>query len=236
MNNLEYRYDIINFLSDVYYDGKASYLEIGVEYPDSCFNRIRASHKTSVDPQKVKEGVHIDYHMTSDEFFTKLHKFETEFKPDKIWDIIFIDGLHLADQVYRDIQNSVLHCGGFVVLHDCAPPNFWNAHSDYEFFKKNQHEWNGSTWKAFYKYRTETNKKTYTINTDYGVGVIEIKNQGPSIRHDNPWFEYGMMKSNMKKYLGLVSIDEFRKMHSNKNDFDWWNWRFENEDGIDYRP
>lgn len=207
------RYDIINFLSKTYYNHDCSYLEIGTEYPQNCFDLIQSKKKTSVDPSKIDPNIKIDYLMTSDQFFDSVENGKTEFANDHKWDIIFIDGLHLAEQVYKDIQNAVKHCSGFIILHDCAPSNFYNAHSDYEFFQKNRHEWNGSTWKAFYKYRTESNLKTYTIYTDYGLGVIDIKQTGTPIELNNPWFEFGKFKQNMKTDLNLISVEEFVDMH-----------------------
>ena len=207
------RYNVINHLAAAYYDNNCSYLEIGVEHPENCFNLINALKKCSVDPQKTRPEVHIDYQMTSDEFFEKLRNKKTEFEPDHKWDIIFIDGLHLADQVYRDIQNAINHCKGFVVLHDCSPENFYNAHSDYKFFKENGGAWCGTTWKAFYKFRTETNLKTYTVDIDYGIGVIEMNSEGTPIKLDNPWFEYGKFKNNMTLDLGLITPIQFINDH-----------------------
>ena len=208
---MQSKVDFINHIINTQYINGCTYLEIGVERPQLCFDKILASVKTSVDPNKITDDTVIDYLMESDTFFEKLENGDTEFEPDHKWDIIFIDGLHLAGQVYRDIQNSLRHCKGFILLHDCAPANFWNAHSDYEYFKENCHEWNGSTWKAFYKYRTETNKNTYTIAADYGVGVIEVNQAGAPIAFDNVWYEYGMFKQNMNTDLGLISVDEFVK-------------------------
>jgi hypothetical protein len=207
------RYDVINFLSKTYYNHDCSYLEIGTEYPQKCFDLIHSKKKTSVDPNKIDPNIKIDYLMTSDQFFDDLENEKTEFTKEFKWDIIFIDGLHLAEQVYRDIQNAVKHCSGFIILHDCAPNNYYNAHSDYEFFQKNRNEWNGSTWKAFYKYRTESNLKTYTIHTDYGLGVIDLKQTGTPIELNNPWFEFGKFKQNMKNDLNLISVEEFANMH-----------------------
>lgn len=207
------RYNVINHLAKAYYNNDCSYLEIGVENPDNCFNIINASKKTSVDPQKIGSHVEIDYNMTYDRFFEYLEDRKTEFAPDYKWDIIFIDGLHLAEQVYRDIQNAVKHCKGFVVLHDCAPEKFYNAHSDYNYFLANRGAWNGSTWKAFYKFRTETNLKTYTVDVDHGIGIIEMNNTGMPIEFKNTWFEYGKFKESMNYDLGLVMPQQFINMH-----------------------
>ena len=74
------------------------YLEIGVYDPNKNFNKIKIPFKISVDPGK--EGLsEATYTLTSDEFF----KQNTE-----KYDIIFIDGLHESEQVYRDIMNSLM--------------------------------------------------------------------------------------------------------------------------------
>ncbi len=86
-----------------------------------------------------------------------LSKFLNE-NPDILFDVIFIDGLHLAEQVDRDISNSlkVLKEDGFIVLHDCNPPTEWHAREMYAFYHTPaQGQWNGTTWKAFLKYRND---------------------------------------------------------------------------------
>ena len=211
------RFNVINHLAKTYYNNNCSYLEIGVENPDNCYNLINISNKTSVDPEKISYDTNIDYVMTSDEFFDNLKKGNTAFDSNYKWDIIFIDGLHLAEQVYIDIQNAINHCKGFVILHDCAPLNVYEAHSDYDYYMKQRNPWCGTTWKAFYKFRTETNLKTYTVGVDYGIGVIDMKKTGTPIMFKNTWFEYGKFKDNIEYDLGLIHPSEFIKMHSLEN-------------------
>jgi len=71
------------------------YLEIGVRNPDSNFNRVIASVKDGVD---IDSGSKCNYIMSSDEFFSK---------NSTKYDIIFIDGDHLFEQVYKDVINSL---------------------------------------------------------------------------------------------------------------------------------
>lgn len=211
-----FRYDIINRLLAKCGGSQAQYLEIGVDDPRRCFQRIRCSHKTAVDPvNKFQPPSKLLYPMTSNEFFTRLERGATAFSPDHRWDVIFIDGLHLAPQVYQDIQNAIRHCQphGFVVLHDCNPATHLNAHSDLEYFHKNQGEWNGSTWKAFYRFRTESSLRSYTVDTDYGVGVIEMAERQLPIQDTNPWFEFGHFASRREEQIGLISVAEFLRRH-----------------------
>lgn len=210
-----FRYDIINFLLKKYFNSDAHYLEIGVADPNECFNKIQCNNKTSVDPNYYMPSDDIDYKITSDEFFYKLDNSQLKFIKDYKWDIIFIDGLHLAKQVRKDISNSINHCNsnGFIVIHDCNPKHSYNAHSDEDYFLDNPHEWNGTTWKAFYNFRVTTPIKAYTIDTDYGIGVIEINKSQKTISHTNPWYEFGHFKNNRKEQIGLITIDEFYEMH-----------------------
>lgn len=210
-----FRYEIINRLL-AERGAEAQYLEIGVADPRHCFDKVVCTHKTAVDPvDKFGPGRKIDYPLTSDAFFAQLEQGQTEFSPDQRWDVIFIDGLHLADQVFRDIQNALRHCqpDGFVVLHDCNPATCLAAHSDLEHFSKYHGEWNGSTWKALYRLRTESTLLSYTVDTDYGVGIIELADTQVPIEHTNPWFEFGHFKHHRGEQIGLISEAEFLRRH-----------------------
>ncbi len=151
------RYDIINAL--IKRHGYKKYLEIGVQNPIHCFDKIKCQQKNGVDPNphygtnpKIKEWYsHAIFELTSDEFFGKM-----DANPDGIplekFDIIFIDGLHEAEQVKRDIANSLrwLAPGGKIVMHDCNPTT--------EIMQKvprEVKEWTGDVWKALVSYRAD---------------------------------------------------------------------------------
>lgn len=92
--------------------GLKSYLEIGVNNPAHNFNKIPLFNKSGVDPA-ISFNPSI-WPGTSDEYFKSFHRY---------WDLIFIDGLHHADQVKRDFENSLrcLSDNGFIVIHDTCP-------------------------------------------------------------------------------------------------------------------
>lgn len=92
-----------------------SYLEIGVQNPANNFDKIKAEFKFGIDPDESINHTNI-YTGTSDQYFTGY---------DTIHDLIFIDGLHTAEQVKRDFENSLrcLSDDGFIVIHDCLPEN-----------------------------------------------------------------------------------------------------------------
>lgn len=197
------RYDIINHL--ILKNNYKSYLEIGVRDHDACFNKINCELKHGVDPG-VEWGEPPTYPMTSDEFFDK--------HISQKYDIIFIDGLHLDYQVYRDIENSIKHLneGGSIVLHDCNPPTVHHAREDYyDVSTPAGGNWNGTVWKAIAKFRSSEYAKEYkciVIDTDWGIGLIQ-KGDSKPIAIDNEFYSFNKMSENRENYLGLISVEEF---------------------------
>jgi hypothetical protein len=207
------RIQIINHLIQKY--GYKNYLEIGVHTKSLCFDHIIAEHKTSVDPGYENTKEEYDFKMESDVFFDQFRAGRTEFPKDHKWDIIFIDGLHLADQVERDILNSLKHLSpnGTVVMHDCNPSHELIARekpSPQGYSVPN--EWCGTVWKAFYKFRSlVTGISMWCVEDDYGVGIIQFGEQKLA-PFDNPFYEYEVFNKNRKEYLNLISPEEFLKL------------------------
>lgn len=184
------RYDWMNAVIEK--RGAKAYLEIGVRNPEDCFDRIQAPEKTSVDPGVEFEANPVDFPMTSDAFFAHLDSGELEgFASDHEWDVIFIDGLHRAAQVDRDIRNAKKHLrqGGMIVLHDCLPMNEHFAHDAYPGKDNLEHKgaWNGSTWRAFYKHWLEGQTRAYVIAHDWGIGVIDSSKSRQPISLEGEW-------------------------------------------------
>lgn len=153
--------DIINRLIEK--NNYQSYLEIGVFNRDHNFNKIKCPFKYCVDPESKSEA---DFIGTSDDFF-KTNK--------RTFSIFFIDGLHTAIQVFRDVTNSLacLDEGGVILVHDLLPPN-----KPAQQVPRIQGEWTGDCWMAFVWLRaTRSDLTMFTINSDYGVGVIQKGSQ-----------------------------------------------------------
>ena len=146
------RFDIINKI--IKKKKFESYLEIGCQ-SDVNFSKIIIKNKIGVDPQSG--GTH---RMTSDDFF-KQNK--------SIFDLIFIDGLHVYEQVLKDIENSlkVLNDNGVILIHDCLPAKIWH-----QTIPQTHSSWNGDVWKSIVKSRTRIDIDTYTIEADQGLGLI----------------------------------------------------------------
>lgn len=170
----------------------------------------------SVDPGVEQDRPSATFVCESDQFFDDLNADRlADIRSNHQWNIIFIDGLHLADQVYRDIIHSIAHITkpGFVLLHDVNPESWHTAHSDYTYYLEHGGMWNGTAWKAFYHARTQLPYECYTVNTDQGIGVIQTHTPATPVTHNNHWYEYGMMSQDRSYSLGLISVEEFLQKH-----------------------
>lgn len=195
--------------------GETRYLEIGARNPDDNYNHIVSDEKYSVDPGLEHAENSVEFKMTSDEFYELL-------SADKIltsktqFDVIFIDGLHLAEQVDRDIINSLrfIKSDGFVVLHDCNPPTEWHARESYYFVHTPaEGHWNGTTWKAFLKWRFNPSVNSCCIDSDWGIGILSKEHSiGSSIKETNQFFEFKCFIEHKENYLNLISFDDFKKL------------------------
>lgn len=197
------RSDIINLLINKFKYKK--YLEIGVndnKQPGWNWIKIDCELKHGVDP-----NVDTTFKMTSDEFFENhiTHKY----------DIIFIDGLHIFEQAYKDIVNSLkwLEDNGTIVVHDCNPLKEITQRRIRE-----SDDWHGDVWKSILKLRLENNNiELYTIDIDEGCCVIRCGNQNLlNCNIDDPYnFEY--LDKNRKDILNLIQFEEFENKMNYEN-------------------
>lgn len=195
------RTEIINGL--IKKNGYKTYLEIGVNTPaQPGYNwvGINIETKHGVDP-----NVDTTYRMTSDEFFEK----HAEIK----YDIIFIDGLHLFEQVEKDINNSLTHLNenGTIVVHDTNPVEEITQRRE-----RASDAWHGDVWKAILKLRLENpNVSIHTVETDEGCTIIKKGTQellNPKVEGVD-LYQFAILDQYRKKILMLISPEEFVKIY-----------------------
>lgn len=205
--------------------GYTTYLEIGVQYGVN-FKAIDCDHKVGVDPEPLFKAEHpyTVYKETSDEYFIRWGKGDGQ-----TFDLIFIDGLHHADQVLRDYQNSlkVLSPNGTIVFHDCNPPT-----ELHQRVPRESKEWNGDVWKAWAKV-VETSRildqESYCIDTDFGVGVISFHEELEDfVSHNSRQLSkvparkeavnYKWLSGNRKEILNLISVEQWTKIIEHEYD------------------
>lgn len=225
------RWDIINQLIKKH--NYKSYLEIGY-FKGWSFDQINCEDKTAVDPNPSKTAYQEQleygkadrsvggrlYKVRSDEFFEV-----GDPKSGIKYDIIFIDGLHEANQVYRDIENSLKHLNpeGTIVIHDCNPPT--HEHTTTGDAGGN---WNGNVYKAVVLFRAyHPQYEFYTIDTDWGTGILREREkvypegEEPFVTVDTNEIvrpieaeyyikDWEFFDQNRKRALNLISVEEFQ--------------------------
>lgn len=172
-----------------------SYLEIGVQ-KKVCFNNIKCKRKVSIDPEPIHKATYI---MTSDEFFQS---------NEEVFDVVFIDGLHHADQVYKDILNALSHTHGLstIICHDMNPKS-----EKMQMVPRVSKMWTGDCWKAWVKIRTELNTlHMEVIDDDFGVGVITKGGIQKKLVIDGE-INYQGLQANRKEWLNITSTEEYFK-------------------------
>jgi hypothetical protein len=194
------RTEIINGL--IKKNNYTSYLEIGVNTPaQPGYNWVGVDVpvKHGVDP-----NVDTTYKMTSDDFFEK--------HVSQKYDIVFVDGLHLHEQVYRDITNSLefLNDNGVIVVHDCNPVTEITQRRE-----RASDAWHGDVWKAIVQLRMENPElEIFTVNTDEGCGIIKKGSQELlKINDGENCYDYSFLEKNREKAINLISIEAFKEKY-----------------------
>lgn len=99
-----------------------NYLEVGV-HSGALLSRVTAQHADAVDPSfqltynvaLLKQSVTL-HQCTSDIFFSNVVS-------GKIYDLVFLDGLHQFEFLLRDFYNAERLCSrqSLITIHDCFP-------------------------------------------------------------------------------------------------------------------
>ena len=189
------RLDMINYF--IKKNDYKSYLEIGCD-KNQIFSQITLNKKIGVDPYS---GGNV--RKTSDDFFKEnAEKF----------DLIFIDGLHVYDQVKRDIVNSInfLNKEGVILVHDCLPDTIGK-----QAVPRYKMQWNGDVWKAIVDLRQRDDLEIHTCFVDQGIGIIKKENNSSTLKIDKKTqdLKFSDFYHNHKEYLRIINLDEFKKIY-----------------------
>jgi hypothetical protein len=189
------RTDLLNHLAEKY--NLQRYLEIGVQHTAQNFDKINCKYKVCVDPDPAANA---SFCLDSDAFFELI--LQDSWMGSGNYDLIFIDGLHTAEQVKKDFENAlkILSPNGFIVLHDCNPLK--EEHTIVPRPTERGH-WNGDV----YKFASIIFPKV-TVDIDNGMTVFKGSDDykpGASV----PTWE-GFMK-HRQHFLNLISWEEFTK-------------------------
>ena len=163
LSKLHYEWDSIHYnrmaVTNFLLTEKPStrYLEIGCAGND-LFDAVMADEKIGVDPSRG--GTH---RMTSDAFFSSYD--------GEAFDLVFIDGLHLYQQVRRDLDGAlrVLRPGGWIAIHDMLPRDWLEEHVP----QIRTRGWTGDGWKVAFELLASPDVEFRMLAIDHGVVVVK---------------------------------------------------------------
>ena len=188
------------------------YLEIGGQPFNgerSTYYKVDCKFKDSIDPQPLKSNQPMPencqhFSMTSDDFF-KNHGGE------KKYDIIFIDGFHEHQQVYRDIKNSLdcLNDEGIIVLHDMIPIT-----RDLEKSPRRT----GDGWRAFADFRKLKGYKMHVLVPPWGtedcLGFIsKIPESESDVFEKDIVYDYDFLLENVEDLMNTIDLNTFYNLY-----------------------
>jgi hypothetical protein len=148
---------IIQSLID--YHGFKSYCEIGLG-DGTNFMAIKCDVKDGVDPIIPKGLENQVAGGTSDAFFNLIAT---------NYDLIFLDGNHVASQVEKDVVNAwkFTNPGGMILIHDIKPHN-----EVMQLVPRQSKQWTGDVWRVWSGLK-KTKLNLEYIDEEYGIGVIK---------------------------------------------------------------
>lgn len=185
--------EILNYI--IQKKGFESYLEIGVNNPIHNFDQIKCKFKIGVDPNG-----RASFTGTSTEFFKQ--------GIIPMFDIVFIDGLHHAEQVYEDFVNA-LECTtdeGIICIHDTDPKQEVFTQVPRNGLKG---RWNGDVYKfvpELISYPVDWRTPDIDAN-----GITVIKKQEREVVIPAIRFNYHGFINNRKEILNLCTLEEFKQ-------------------------
>ena len=184
------------------------YLEIGCENGRN-FEAVRralpaGSTATCVDPDVTSRAT---FFQTSDAFFASLPS-------RRRFELVFVDGLHTAEQAYRDAMHALAHLAddGAVILHDVngGTKAVSSAQRDAPGI------WNGDVWRAIVALRTHADLDIVTADFDFGCAIVVRRpNTDPlselPLHHAPVEMSYEALHANREQLLRLMTFRQARR-------------------------
>lgn len=221
-----HRHELFNKLLAKSKSKSTSYLEIGVDNPNSTYLNVVADKKVAVDPysdnsnkchlwdSKNRDGFIVMLENgenstfkreTSDKYFDKLSK-RTKF------DLIFIDGLHTYEQVKKDVENALKHLKteGLIILDDALPNNALEAVD----VPKEGAPWRGTVYKYVAEERMKGDSELNIFCSDY-MNLAVIQKGNPDIpvfkrvEFPNPIVSYEFYYTFKNELMNVLPLKDF---------------------------
>jgi len=186
-----------------------SYLEIGFG-DGTVFESVNSTNKICCDPSPTRtDNFNANKNcilLSSDNFFAQ---------NTKQFDFIFIDGQHEYDYVRRDFFNAMnnLKENGYVMLHDCNPPNEWRCRPISQFVHGEPWNGDGGYRLLMELYTTTTEYNWVTTYEDEGCCLVWKGERTPIPLSEMNWTTFNMHR---KEILNLMPMSEIIKVIVNQ--------------------
>jgi len=218
------KYDIVNCLAEKF--DFRSVLEISTPTTGASFRALsNNSHYNRCDrlvyncDSWFSDGFPVSY-QTHDIFSNSIvSAIHTMNGSSPLYDIIFVDSFHSYQSSILDLYSALLllKTGGMIVVHDCNPLSAKIAQPEVR-----DDEWCGVSYQAFIDFRlAHPDFLSFTVDTDYGVGVIQKVSGSAEWCADDQlelgWRAavsgrsgpYNFFHKNRQVLLGLISSSSF---------------------------
>lgn len=199
-----------------------SYLEIGLSHnPLSPYRLIDDSEvtKCSIDIDKTTNA---DYCMKSNDFFDEIRENKKHKYYGFKWDVIFVDGDHRSDIVYKDILDSYefLNENGIIFLHDILPEFYHRSLEMPLSFTYNQQQLGvnmalNDAWKVIpHILKNHSNMNVCSLvekeQEICGLGVItKTNNRKLMNKKENEFYRYDFHRENLRRFSNLINVEQF---------------------------
>ncbi len=189
------RDDVINYLLEEKFQKNCKYLEIVFDL-NQTFSKIVNNNKIGIDP--VRGG---NLKLSSKEFFENYNK--------EFFDVVFIDGSHLIEDVYYDTVQAIknLNLGGYILLDDVLPNNNLNT-----FRKRLTLHSFQDAYKILFFISSLSFVDLYLLPCDHGMALIKLT--------DNPIEEeldFDFIDINFDSYIEFLNNNNFVKISKNED-------------------
>ena len=188
--------DLLNFLSYKFDLYQSNYLEVGIEH-GRTLEAVKNDVRFGVDPNPKfinlfrKNKIRV-FPISSSDFFSELD-------PALRFGMVFLDGLHTAEQTFQDLTNVSKHLlkNSIVVLDDSVPIDRWSAIPHQETALKLRKEYSASdrgSWQGDV-YRVVMTLDTLKIDGLRFITIMDISNPKTVIwaEMDRAWLELSKM-------------------------------------------
>ena len=215
--------DIVNHLAAVH--GYREYLELctantGGFYAAVDRSRLHCRRLMYRCPDAYDDGMVVDFRSGDLDIAPCLREVQSR---GLRFDAVFVDPWHEYGTTRRDLEAAfdLVVDGGAVVVHDCNPPRAEIATPEVSPLG-----WCGVTYRAYLDFVTARDDLTYfTVDTDYGVGVIRKRRTESSTDAETTALVQGLQRigddfeaafrffqDHRRRLLDLRTVEQFLSM------------------------